>query len=378
MQKIVFVAGARPNFMKLAPVLREIRRHYLSMISPCLVHTGQHYDAVMSGNFFKDLGMSPPDHNLQVGSDTHARQTAAVMVGFEQVCLEEEPDMVVVVGDVNSTVACALTAAKLDIPVAHVEAGLRSRDRRMPEEINRIVTDSLAEVCLVTEQSGVENLLQEGKEPGQVHMVGNLMIDSLVYQLQNLPATPPPCAEEYAVVTLHRPSNVDDPERLAQIVTALDAVAADMPVFFPIHPRTAAKLEAYGLRTTLERRVRLSPPLGYNDFLALWKDARLVLTDSGGLQEETTFLGIPCLTLRENTERPITLEQGSNRLVPGGAAAICRAVKETLQHRGSIQRRPPLWDGRAAERVVRHLLLGVAPVFSRTETQSLLSALAGA
>ncbi|QLA16085.1 non-hydrolyzing UDP-N-acetylglucosamine 2-epimerase [Desulfolutivibrio sulfoxidireducens] len=356
MQKIIFVGGARPNFMKLAPILREIRRGFAQTIHPILVHTGQHYDQAMSGNFFKDLELPEPDYNLGVGSGSHATQTAAIMRGFEPVCLAEKPDMVAVVGDVNSTAACALTAAKLQVAVAHVEAGLRSGDRRMPEEINRIVTDALADVCFVTEESGIDNLLREGKRPEHLHLVGNLMIDSLVHQLRLLPSDTARHEGPYAVVTLHRPSNVDHAERLEAIVNALVALARTLPVIFPVHPRTSARLAEFGLRDALaSSKVRCLPPMGYAEFLALWKDASLVLTDSGGIQEETTFLGVPCLTLRENTERPITLSMGTNRLVPGGTRSILEAAQQSLSQRGDVVRRPPLWDGRAAERIVRHL-----------------------
>jgi len=354
MRKLLFVGGARPNFMKLAPIMREVRERHSHAFHAVFVHTGQHYDDALSGRFLDHLGLPRPDYNLGVGSGSHAEQTAAVMVGFEQVCRQEQPDMVVVVGDVNSTLACTLVAAKSQIPVAHVEAGLRSFDRRMPEEVNRVATDALADLCLVTEQSGLDNLLAEGKPRDRVHLVGNLMIDTLVRQLRDLPETPPPCQKTYAVVTLHRPSNVDNSGRLAAIVAALDELAQTMPVYFPVHPRTRARLAGFGLEDGLARNVRLLPPLDYATFLALWKDAALVLTDSGGIQEETTFLGVPCLTLRENTERPITVEMGSNRLVPGGTRDILNAAHQALAAGRDAWGRPPLWDGRAAERIVGH------------------------
>ncbi|GAB7080145.1 non-hydrolyzing UDP-N-acetylglucosamine 2-epimerase [Megalodesulfovibrio paquesii] len=366
MRTVLLVGGARPNFMKLAPLLRELRTRHTHRVRPCFVHTGQHYDAALSGEFLRQFDMPAPDHALGVGSGSHAEQTAAILVAFERVCLAEQPKQVVVVGDVNSTLACALAAAKLHIPVAHVEAGLRSFDRSMPEEINRLLTDALADQCFVTEPSGVEHLLAEGKQPEQIHLVGNLMIDTLFQQLALLQSQPLalPCPElqalpgsPYVVVTLHRPSNVDQPARLQDLARALMALAARLPVCFPLHPRTRQRLEAAALLAPLAAAgVRLLPPLGYAAFLTLWKDAALVLTDSGGLQEETTALGVPCLTLRPSTERPITLELGTNRLVPGGAEEIQAAAEEVLrEERGGRGRRGrieiPLWDGRAAGRV---------------------------
>lgn len=379
MRTLLLVAGARPNFMKLAPLLRLLRAtppaaEGHQAVRAVFVHTGQHYDHALSGNFLQQLHMPLPDYHLAVGSGSHAEQTAAALVAFERVCLAERPHLTVVVGDVNSTLACTLAAAKLGVPVAHVEAGLRSFDRRMPEEINRVASDALSELLFVTEQSGVDNLLAEGKRPDQVHLVGNVMIDTLVEQLALLeqpppanqphypgmprPGASPPCPGPYAVITLHRPSNVDQEARLQEIVQALALLARRLPVFFPMHPRTRRQLEGQALLPVLAAAgVRLLPPLGYAEFLTLWKDAALVLTDSGGLQEETTYLGVPCLTLRENTERPVTLTHGTNRLVPGGAADILAEALAVLESGPVVGHTPPpWWDGRTAPRIVQHLL----------------------
>lgn len=353
MRKVIFVGGARPNFMKLAPLLREIQFRHSDRLTPILVHTGQHYDAALAGNFFRDLGMSEPEYNLNVGSGTHARQTAAVMVGFEDVCLQEKPDMVVVVGDVNSTAASAITAKKLCIPVAHVEAGLRSRDQSMPEEINRMITDAISDLCFASEQSGVENLLSEGKAPDQVHLVGNVMADSLYYQLRLMPDQAPVSLQPYVAMTLHRPSNVDDKSRFVEILEAIAHISKFIPVYFAIHPRTKKMIEFHKLsHLVTSHRIHQLPPLGYRDFLHIWRHAVLVITDSGGLQEETTCLGVPCFTLRENTERPVTVEQGSNQLVPGGRDMILAAFQRFMDGERKRGQVPPLWDGRAAERII--------------------------
>jgi len=362
--KILLVAGARPNFMKIAPILRALNKidqtNEINQINYLVVHTGQHYDYEMSQAFFEDLEMGRPDYFLEVGSASHAVQTAKIMVAFEEVCLKEEPDAVVVVGDVNSTAACALVAKKMGIRVAHVEAGLRSRDLSMPEEINRMVTDTLSDWLFVTERSGIQNLKGEGRPETAIHFVGNVMIDNLYYQLAHLgagdaggekPSGP------YAVLTLHRPSNVDGEEKFREIMEATVKIAAGLPVYFPVHPRTRQQIEATGLERRLDSgRVHLLPALPYKPFLRLFKDAALVLTDSGGLQEETTALGIPCFTIRENTERPVTIEEGTNRLVGTSAEGILSAFEEFRSGNSKKGRVPELWDGKAAERIVSILL----------------------
>ena len=355
--RILNVVGARPNLMKMAPIVDEMARH--AEIEQRLLHTGQHYDDNMSRVFFQELGLPSPDVYLGVGSGSHASQTAQVMVGFEKICLESRPDMVVVVGDVNSTMACAITAVKLWIPVAHVEAGLRSLDRRMPEEINRIVTDAVSDLLLTASRDGDENLIREGVDPARIHFVGNVMIDTLERNRQaaresticeRLGLQP----QNYGVITLHRPATVDRPETIAGLLGAFEQIQRDLPLVFPMHPRTRKQLHAAGLDGALERmgRLQVVEPLGYLDFLKLMADSLLVLTDSGGIQEETTVLGVPCLTLRDNTERPVTLTEGTNRLVgmdPDKVTAAYRAIRESPP---SSSRRPEKWDGRAAERIV--------------------------
>jgi len=353
---ILLVAGARPNFMKVAPIYAEFQRRGLAHVRVLLVHTGQHYDREMSAEFFDDLGLPAPDVNLGVGSGTHAVQTARVMVAFEEVCLRERPDWVVVVGDVNSTLACALTAKKLGIRVAHVEAGLRSRDLSMPEEINRICTDAISDLLFTTDRIASENLLREGVAAERIHFVGNTMIDSLLRHLERARALPLPeglSAGNFAVLTLHRPANVDDSQTLGRILEAVEVIADAMPVVFPVHPRTARNLPE-----RLHPNVKLTSPLGYLRFLALVARARLVLTDSGGIQEETTVLGVPCLTLRPNTERPITCEVGTNTVVGNDPERIREVALAALWDgapRGAV---PEKWDGRAAERIVKILLNG--------------------
>jgi len=360
MLKVINVVGARPNFMKVAPVV-EAMRGRPAEFSPTVVHTGQHYDERMSDAFFRDLGLPTPDVHLGVGSGSHAQQTAAVMQRFEPVVLEHRPDWVLVVGDVNSTLACALVCSKLGVRVAHVEAGLRSRDRAMPEEINRILTDQLSDLLLTPSQDADRNLLAEGIPAGRIRFVGNVMIDSLFKQLER--AETSRVREElgvaggdYAVVTLHRPSNVDEPETLRGILSALTLISERLPVIFPIHPRTRKNLEEFGLLGASEGRgrLRLVEPLGYLDFLRLYSGARLVLTDSGGIQEETTALGVPCLTLRENTERPVTVELGTNRVVGTDPERIDRGAEAVLARgKGSEPPRvPPLWDGKTADRIL--------------------------
>ena len=351
MSLICNVVGARPNFIKMAPVVREIRRRGLNQIT---VHTGQHYDAKMSDIFFDALEMPEPDVYLGIGSGSHADQTGRIMMGFERVCLEQKPDLVVVGGDVNSTLACSLTAAKLLIPVAHVESGLRSFDRSMPEEINRIVTDHVASILFTTERSGTESLLREGISPDRIHFVGNSMIDSLQSHvskaLTNRPwqqfGLEPAC---YGLVTLHRPTNVDDGAAFLEIGAALTEISRQLPLIFPIHPRTRQRIEQFGINLDA---VILAEPLGYLDFLGLMAKASLVLTDSGGIQEETTALGVPCVTIRLNTERPITLELGTNRLAGVKKSSIIDAAHEALRRNGIAHSLPPLWDGQAAGRIV--------------------------
>lgn len=359
--KIVNIVGARPNLMKIAPLMEVMRR--TPGVDPILVHTGQHYDERMSELFFRELEIPAPDHYLGVGSGTHAQQTAQVMVRLEPLFKELRPDLVLVVGDVNSTLAAALVASKLGILLAHVEAGLRSFDRSMPEEVNRIVTDALSDLLFTTERGAMENLRREGIAEEKVHFVGNVMIDTLLRHRERAEALDvpgsfgvPPGA--YAVVTLHRPSNVDTPEALAGMVDVVAGVAERLPVVFPVHPRTRSRLAEAGLLARLEAEpaVRLTEPLGYLEFLGLLAGARIVLTDSGGVQEETTILGVPCLTLRENTERPVTITHGTNRLVGTDPARILAAVDETLAAPRPEGRRPELWDGRAAERIVDTLV----------------------
>ena len=363
MKKILLIAGARPNFMKVAPIYAEMKRRSSEFL-PMIVHTGQHYDAAMSDSFFDDLGMPKPDVHLGVGSGSHAVQTAKIMTEFEPVVLEHKPDWVLVVGDVNSTIACALVCAKLGIKVAHVEAGLRSRDRTMPEEINRILTDSISDLLFTTSQDADENLRQEGIPLGRVRFVGNVMIDSLLEHLKiaensTIREDLAIKAGEYAVTTLHRPSNVDDKEVFSGILDALLSVSEKLPIIFPVHPRTRAKIAEFGFTDTIvASNIRLIDPLGYLDFMRLYSGAKIVLTDSGGLQEETTVLGIPCLTLRHNTERPITIEMGTNILVGTDPSKIKQAASDALSGEGlqSSKRVPPLWDGKASPRICDELL----------------------
>lgn len=352
--RICSVVGARPNFIKIAPLLEEMRSR--PRISSTLVHTGQHFSPEMSDSFFQELGMPQPDINLGVGGGTHTEQTAEIMRRIERVLLDSVFHVVLVVGDVNSTMAAALVAAKLGIRIAHVEAGLRSFDRTMPEEINRIVTDALSDYLFVSEPSGRKNLLAEGVPERKIFFTGNVMIDTLLrfrakaaqsQVLERLGLR----SGGYAVVTLHRPSNVDDPVHLKALLECLEGVAAGLPVVFPLHPRTRARMEAERLTGS---GILFVPPLGYLDFLRLTSEARLVLTDSGGIQEETTILQVPCLTMRENTERPVTIDQGSNRLVGTEPAAILEAVRAVLAcpQRQGPARVPDLWDGRASSRII--------------------------
>ncbi|HLK63953.1 MAG TPA: UDP-N-acetylglucosamine 2-epimerase (non-hydrolyzing) [Bryobacteraceae bacterium] len=351
MIQITTVVGARPNFVKMAPILQEIHRR--PNCKARLVHTGQHYSPEMSASFFDELNIPEPDVNLEVGSGTHTVQTAHVMMGLEK-DFANRPDLVLVVGDVNSTVAASLVAAKMGIPVAHVEAGLRSFDRRMPEEINRLVTDTLSDYLFASEPAGVKNLLAEGVPQEKIFLVGNVMIDTLL-QFRDKAAQSGVLDRlglkkgGYCVATLHRPSNVDDIEHLARLVDVLSDVAKKLPVVFPVHPRTRERLAAAKVATD---SLMLSAPLGYLEFLNLTAEARLVLTDSGGIQEETTILNVPCLTLRENTERPITIEEGTNRLVGVNPEDVRKAAMEALEMPPRIAKAPDLWDGRASARIL--------------------------
>lgn len=351
------VVGARPNMMKAAPLMQELSRH--AEVEAVLVHTGQHYDERMSEAFFRDLGLPAPDHYLGVGSGTHAAQTANVMLALEPIMIAERPDVLVVVGDVNSTLAAALVAAKLGVRIAHVEAGLRSYDRAMPEEVNRVLTDAISDLLFTTERDAEANLVREGVAAERIHFVGNVMIDTLLRELSRaralgMPARMGVAARGYAVLTLHRPSNVDDPAVLEQLLDAVGAVQSRVPVLFPVHPRTRQRLGEGSLAGRLAGmpELRLLEPLGYLEFLGLLADARLVLTDSGGIQEETTILGVPCLTLRENTERPVTVTEGTNEVVGTNADRITAAALRILDGGGKAGARPELWDGRAAERIV--------------------------
>ncbi len=356
---IHLIAAARPNFMKIAPVYHALKKE-AAWATPIIVHTGQHYDYSMSAAFFNDLGLPDPHHNLEIGSGSHAEQTAGVMIAYERLCLKSRPDWVVVVGDVNSTAACALVAKKLMLPLAHLEAGLRSRDRTMPEEINRLVTDAISDLLWTPSEDADENLRNEGVPDERIIRVGNVMIDS--YELVrpaieqvNIAADFGVEAGRYGIVTLHRPSNVDRREVLARLVDDLVKVAGDIALIFAIHPRTAARLEEFDLRATLAAtpNIHLTEPMGYIHFMSLVRGARFVITDSGGVQEETTYLDIPCLTLRDTTERPITLTQGSNRLVK--PERLAEAISTVLSGRWPHGTCPALWDGKAASRVVKSL-----------------------
>ena len=364
---VMCIVGARPNFMKMAPILRALAAHAPGLPT-MLVHTGQHYDRDMSDRLFTDLGLPRPDINLDVGSGTHAAQTADVMRRFEPALDAHRPSCVIVVGDVNSTLACTLVAVKKNVPVVHVEAGLRSYDRKMPEEINRVLTDQVADRLYITERSAGENLQREGVAPERICFVGNVMIDSLLANREHAqrPAdtlrahgVDPAVlagAGRFGVVTLHRPSNVDDAHVLGRLLDVLAEVAERLPLVFVQHPRTRGNIERFGLSQRIDpRRVVLLPPQGYLEMLGLMAEATLVLTDSGGLQEETTALGVPCLTLRANTERPITVDEGTNTMVGDDRVAILQCVDEILAGRGKRGRTPEFWDGRAAERIAADL-----------------------
>ena len=359
MIRIICVCGARPNFIKMAPLIRAFRDK--GNFQTLLVHTGQHYDENMSKLFFDELGIPRPDINLEVGSESHAVQTAEIMKRFEPVVLEFKPAYVLVVGDVNSTIACGLVAVKLGVKLIHVEAGLRSFDRTMPEEINRVLTDSISDLLFVTEQSGIDNLKNEGVNSDKVHFVGNVMIDTLMAnrekaQKSDILSRMGLEDKGYAVITLHRPSNVDDIDKFAEIITAFEEIEKEMKLVFPIHPRTRNNIRG----SELEKRVEamsnliLIEPVGYLDFLCLMSNAALVITDSGGIQEETTILGVPCMTLRENTERPVTVTEGTNRLVHITTEDILKNYREIRNNEDSYSASVPrLWDGKAAERIAR-------------------------
>jgi len=359
MIKIICVCGARPNFMKVSPIIRAFEAN--GNFQTLLVHTGQHYDKNMSKLFFDELGIPKPDINLEVGSDSHAAQTAEIMKRFEPIVLDFRPDYVLVVGDVNSTIACGLVAVKLGVKLIHVEAGLRSFDRAMPEEINRILTDSISDLLFVTEQSGIDNLKKEGINSEKVHFVGNVMIDTLMAnhdraQSSNVLTRLGLSAKQYAVITLHRPSNVDDMEKFGEIITAFETIEKDMKLVFPIHPRTRDNIKGSKLESQIEvmDNLLLIEPVGYLDFLSLMSNAALVLTDSGGIQEETTILGVPCMTLRESTERPVTITEGTNRLVHITANDILQSYREIrCDEKEKTYNVPELWDGKAAYRITR-------------------------
>lgn len=357
--KILNIVGARPNFMKVAPIHRRLNAH--DRFTSGIVHTGQHYDQEMSDIFFEQLGLPRPDEYLGVGSGDHADQTAEIMKAFKTVVETEAPDLVVVVGDVNSTVACSLVATKRQIPVVHVEAGLRSGDRSMPEEVNRIVTDRIADLLFVTEQSGVDNLRSEGVSDDKIAFVGNVMIDALVRFREKAAQTPivdDLGLEEgnYVVMTMHRPSNVDEKDQLEVVLQTIQQICEDRSLVFPMHPRTKARIEEFGLDEELSRidGLQVLPPQGYLEFLALMDQAGAVVTDSGGIQEETTFLGVPCITLRPNTERPVTIREGTNELMELNPGAVSQRVVERMGNRMNGQT-PELWDGRTSERIVEHI-----------------------
>jgi UDP-N-acetylglucosamine 2-epimerase (non-hydrolysing) len=351
--------------MKIAPIVAALQR-FPAAFTPVIVHTGQHYDEKLSRVFFEELGIPRPDVNLEVGSGSHAQQTAAIMTAFEPVLLAQRADMVVVVGDVNSTIACALVASKLGVRVAHVEAGLRSFDRTMPEEINRVLTDQISDLLFTTEAVAEANLRREGVDPSKVHFVGNVMIDTLLTHRERARALDVQARfgvsrRGYGLLTLHRPSNVDDPAVFERLIEGVGTIAADVPIVFPVHPRTRPVVERSpaAARLVQQERLRLVDPLGYLEFLGLMDSSRVVLTDSGGVQEETTILGVPCLTLRENTERPVTISDGTNRLVGTDPARIVGAWR-SVSAASMTPKTPPLWDGRAAERIVDVLRNAIA------------------
>jgi len=358
--KILSVVGTRPNFIKVAPLCRAFSS-YSDQVDHLLCHTGQHSDATMSDVFFRDLGMPVPDFFLGINNGTHGEITGRIMIEFEKILMKEKPDLVIVAGDVNSTMACALAAVKLGIKVAHVESGLRSRDRSMPEEINRIVTDSISDYLFVTEQSGLDNLVNEGVPTEKVFFIGNVMIDSLIYLQEKIADSSIQdhlglTKGEYILVTFHRPSNVDTKENLLSLIHFLNDLSDKLPVLFPIHPRTLKNLKAFGLTDKVKPGVRLIEPLGYLDFQNLVRHARIVVTDSGGIQEETTFLGVQCLTVRDNTERPVTTEAGTNQLCGTDLDQVSSRVNEILAGTIKEGKIPELWDGKAAKRITKVLV----------------------
>jgi UDP-N-acetylglucosamine 2-epimerase (non-hydrolysing) len=359
--KVYLVAGARPNFMKIAPIVRALHAH--GGLSYSIIHTGQHYDRDMNDVFFEELGIPEPDIFMGAGGGSHSQQTAKIMIAFEELCQSDRPDAVLVVGDVNSTLACAIVAKKANLIVAHVEAGLRSGDMTMPEEINRLVTDSISDLFFVTEPSGVAHLKREGKQDVAIHHVGHVMVDNLLYQAKKLEQADTTAFDtsgfkiaskanggRYGVVTLHRPSNVDTAYTMTKICEGLKEISLELPLIFPVHPRTRGNLEKFGI--DLGPNISLVGPQAYMPFLNLWKDAMVVLTDSGGLQEETTALGVSCITIRENTERPVTVDEGSNVVAGTDPARIVAEARKVLRGEGKQGRRPYLWDGKAAERIV--------------------------
>ncbi|MGZ3839779.1 MAG: non-hydrolyzing UDP-N-acetylglucosamine 2-epimerase [Flavisolibacter sp.] len=355
MKKIISIVGARPNFMKIAPLHRAFQP-YRHLVKHLICHTGQHYDEKMSKVFFDELGLPQPDFYLGIGGGSHAVQTAGIMVAFEAVLLEEKPDLIIVVGDVNSTIACSLVAKKLQVKVAHVEAGLRSRDMTMPEEINRILTDAISDYLFVTEKSGMDNLIREGVDQRKIFFTGNVMIDSLVQNETRIDASPilgqwGLQEGHYILATFHRPSNVDDMASLEKILLLLNQYAQVRKIIFPIHPRTRANIEKFGLKDLVSTNLLLCDPIGYIDFISLIKNAELILTDSGGIQEESTYLKVPCLTLRNNTERPVTVEIGTNQLVGVNLEKLDRAIRDILGGKRKQGRIPEGWDGKASERI---------------------------
>ena len=351
MKKIIIVAGARPNFMKIAPIFHQLKNNI--SINPILVHSGQHYDQKMSDVFFKDLDIPQPDYNLDVRSGSHAQQTAKIMISFEDVCLKEKPDLVIVVGDINSTFACAITTKKLHIKVAHIESGLRSHDRMMPEEINRLATDSISDYFFVTEDSGEKNLLLEGHDKENIYYVGNLMIDSLYYGLKKNESKGKFNASDYGVITLHRPANVDNVNKLKELIDTLSIISKEIKLYFSIHPRTKNVIDSYGIH--IPDSIEIFDSLPYLDFLHMMRDSKVIFTDSGGIQEEATVLKIPCYTIRENTERPITITQGTNKLAGTDKKNIIDSFNNRKFNINKNYKVPNGWDGKAAHRIVKIL-----------------------